>query len=73
MSALWPVPEAERGPGRRGGVTTLPGPQPQPGSLPAPRGISWPGFSNSMPVPKRVAKDISMFSAGSVILPGGLP
>jgi hypothetical protein len=30
MSALWPVPEAERGPGHRGGETVLPGPTPDP-------------------------------------------
>jgi hypothetical protein len=27
-SALWPVPEAERSPGHRGGETVLPGPRP---------------------------------------------
>jgi hypothetical protein len=26
--ALWPVPEAERGPGHRGGEAALPGPHP---------------------------------------------
>jgi hypothetical protein len=48
------VPEAERGPGRRGGETALPGAPPLTRLAVCPQGILWPGLSNSMPGSRRV-------------------
>src|SRR5437764_11837986 len=46
---------AERSPGHRGGETVLPGAPPLTRLAICP-GAVWPGLSNSMPGPKRVAK-----------------
>ena len=59
-------------PGTVGGRRCCRGPAPDPARC-LPWGILRPGFSNSMPGSKRVQRKFPMFSAESIILPGGLP
>jgi hypothetical protein len=55
-TALWPVPEAERGPRAPWGGDGAAGAPPLTRLAACPWGILWPGFSNSMPGSKRVQR-----------------